>query len=282
MAQASICITSFGTNACRQEAQAYHLSSSFQLWVPVPAGRWISTGLSANCEVLRGPAIRPSTIMFAVADCLILSTSGSGKSSLVRLMVRFWDPTSGCIRLFGQDSKAYMLHDLRDRIGVVSQDTYIFNDTVRNNLLLARPDASDSEIAQALAQAQLTDCIAQLPNGLETWVGEQGLRLSGGERQRLAIARALLKNAPLLILDEATANLDPLTERALLDTLDTLMQGRTTLMITHRLVAMERMDEILVLRAGQISESGTAAQLLAEHGLYRKMFDVQNGMLVLP
>jgi ATP-binding cassette subfamily C protein CydC len=176
----------------------------------------------------------------------------------------------------------YSLESLRSLIGVVAQDTHLFNDTIRGNLLLARPDASDDEIHQVLEQAQLAEFISQLPNGLETWVGEQGLRLSGGERQRLAIARALLKNAPLLILDEATANLDPLTEQAVLNALDELMQGRTTLMITHRLVAMERMDEILVLDQGSIIERGTHDQLRLKDGLYREMFDVQNGILVLP
>jgi ATP-binding cassette subfamily C protein CydC len=211
----------------------------------------------------------------------VVGPSGSGKTTIARLALRFWDPTHGVIRLDGQDIRRYRLSDLRNLIGVVAQDTYLFNGTVRSNLLLARPDASDSEIQQALEQAQLTEFLDQLPNGLETWIGEQGLRLSGGERQRLAIARVLLKNAPLLILDEATANLDPLTEHAVLDALDGLMQGRTTLVITHRLVAMERMDEILVLDRGRIIERGTHDQLLIENGLYQRMFDVQNGMLVL-
>ncbi len=144
----------------------------------------------------------------------------------------------------------------------MAQDTYLFNDTIRGNLLLARPEATDSELEQVLEQAQLSEFIRQLPKGLTTWAGEQGLRLSGGERQRLAIARALLKNAPLLILDEATANVDPITEQQLLDALDTLMKGRTTLVITHRLVDMERMDEILVLNEGRICERGTHNELL--------------------
>ncbi len=164
-------------------------------------------------------------------------------------------------------------------IGFVAQDTYLFNNTLRGNLLLAKPDARASELEQALKQAQLSEFVQQLPKGLDTWIGEQGLRLSGGEQQRLAIARALLKNAPILILDEATANLDPLTERALLDALDGLMQGRTTLLITHRLIAMECMDEILVLDHGEIQERGTHSQLLANNGLYRQMVDLQNGIL---
>ena len=210
----------------------------------------------------------------------VVGPTGAGKSTLVRLVLRFWDPTSGVVRLDGQDIRQYTLNDLRHAIGVVAQDTHLFNGTLRDNLLLARPDASQDALKQALEQSQLAEFVRQLPNGLQTWIGEQGLRLSGGERQRLAIARALLKDAPLLILDEATANLDPLTERAVLDALDLLMQGRTTLMITHRLVAMERMDEILVLNQGRISERGTHEQLLATGGLYRRMFDVQNDILV--
>ncbi len=211
----------------------------------------------------------------------IVGASGAGKSTLVNLALRFWDPDKGTIRLNGHDIRQYALGDLRGLIGVVSQDTYLFNDTMRGNLLLARPEASDSEIEQALEQAQLTAFIQQLPKGLATWVGEQGLRLSGGERQRLAIARALLKDAPLLVLDEATANLDPMTEHTLLDALDMLMQGRTTLVITHRLVRMERMDEILVLDEGSIRERGTHEQLLRSGGLYQQMVQLQEGILSL-
>ena len=209
----------------------------------------------------------------------IVGPSGSGKSTLVNLALRFWDPTQGALHLNGQDVRQFALHDLRSLIGVVSQDTYIFNDTLRGNLLLARPGASESELEQALEQAQLTEFVRQLPAGLKTWVGEQGLQLSGGERQRLAIARTLLKNAPILILDEATANLDPLTEHAVVDALDQLMQGRTTLLITHRLVSLERMDEILVLDRGQIKERGSHAHLLASGGLYRRLFDLQRGIV---
>jgi len=209
----------------------------------------------------------------------IVGPSGAGKSTLARLAVRAWDPASGAIRLGGADIRRYRLDDLRAAVGVVAQDTYIFNDTVRGNLLLARPDASDDELARAVELAQLAEFVRDLPDGLDTWVGEQGLRLSGGERQRLAIARALLKDAPLLILDEATANLDPITERAALDALDALMRGRTVLLITHRLVAMERMDEILALDRGRIVERGTHDELLAAHGLYRRLVDTQDGLV---
>lgn len=211
----------------------------------------------------------------------IVGASGAGKSTLVNLMLRFWDATQGTIQLNGQNIQQYALKDLRGLIGVVAQDTYLFNDTIRGNLLLARPEATDSELEQVLEQAQLSDFINQLPKGLTTWVGEQGLRLSGGERQRLAIARALLKDAPLLILDEATANLDPITEQQLLDALDSLMKGRTTLVITHRLVGMERMDEILVLNEGRICERGTHDELLRARGLYFEMVQLQEGMLSL-
>ena len=211
----------------------------------------------------------------------IVGASGAGKSTLVNLILRFWDPTQGTIQLNGQNIQQYALEDLRGLIGVVAQDTYLFNDTMRGNLLLARPEATDSELEQVLEQAQLAEFIHQLPKGLATWVGEQGLRLSGGERQRLAIARALLKDAPLLILDEATANLDPLTEQALLDALNVLMKGRTTMVVTHRLVGMERMDDILVLNEGHVHERGTHAELLQARGLYYEMVQLQEGMLTL-
>lgn len=211
----------------------------------------------------------------------LVGPSGSGKSTIVGLALRFWDPAQGTIRVDGQNIQQYALSDVHTLIGVVTQDTYLFNNTIRGNLRLAKPDASDAEILHALEQAQLTSFMAQVPEGLDTWIGEKGLRLSGGERQRLAIARALLKNAPILLLDEATAHLDPLTERALLDALDILMQGRTTLMVTHRLIAMERMDEILVLDAGQIKERGTHKQLLHSDGVYKQLFTLQSGMLTI-
>jgi ATP-binding cassette subfamily C protein CydC len=223
-----------------------------------------------------------SDVSFSLASgrrIALVGPSGSGKSTLLRLALRFWDPAAGTICLNGQDIRRYALDDLRALIGVVEQDTCLFNDTLRGNLLLARPDAGEGELERVLEQAQLTSLVRQLPQGLKTWVGEQGLRLSGGERQRVAIARALLKDAPLLILDEPTANLDPLTERAVLDALDVLMQGRSVLLITHRLIAMERMDEILVFDRGRVRERGTHEQLLARGGLYRQMVDLQNSFI---
>lgn len=229
-----------------------------------------------------GPAL--ADVSFTVpagSRIAIVGPSGAGKSTLARLAVRFADPSGGTICLNGTDIRSYTLRDVRATIGVVTQETYIFNDTLRRNLLLASPDATDTEMEQVLEQAQLGDFLRQLPRGLDTWVGEQGQRLAGGERQRLAIARTLLRNTPLLILDEPTANLDPITEQELLGALETAVRGHTTLHITHRLCEMERMDAILVLDHGQIIERGTHTHLLALDGLYRRLFDVQRGMLAL-
>lgn len=212
----------------------------------------------------------------------VVGPSGAGKSTLVNLILRFWDPTSGQIRLGGRDVRGYALVDLRDLIGVVSQDTHVFNDTLRGNLLLAKPEASDADLRRVMARAQLSGLVERLPQGLESPLGEQGLKLSGGERQRLSIARTLLKDAPLLVLDEPTANLDPATEHELLDATYELMRNRTTLVITHRLVRMENMDEILVLDRGRIVERGTHEELAREGGLYHRMYEVQKGVLVTP
>jgi ATP-binding cassette, subfamily C, bacterial CydC len=209
----------------------------------------------------------------------VVGPSGSGKSTLVGLILRFWDPDSGEVCLGGRDVRCYAQEDLRARIGVVSQDTHVFNDTVRNNLLLADPEADDASLHRAIREAHLADLVEGLPGGLDGYVGEQGERLSGGERQRLAVARALLKDAPLLVLDEATANLDTVTERELLGTIRKLMRGRTTLQITHRLVEMETMDEILVLDEGHVVERGTHEELVRRDGQYRRMLAVQDGML---
>jgi thiol reductant ABC exporter CydC subunit len=210
----------------------------------------------------------------------VVGPSGAGKSTLVNLLLRFWEYETGRILLGGRELRQYRQDDLHHMIGIVSQHTHLFNATVRDNLLLARPDAGQSELVQATQRAQIHDFIQSLPQGYDTWIGEQGLRLSGGERQRLAIARALLKDPPLLILDEATANLDPLTERAVMQAIHTLMAGRTTLIITHRLVGLEVADEILVLRDGRVVERGQHHDLVQIEGLYRRMWELQNQVLV--
>lgn len=209
----------------------------------------------------------------------IVGASGAGKTTLFRLILRFWDTTHGVIRVNGQDIRSIALDDLYKLCSVVEQHTYLFHNSLRANLLLACPNASDTDLLRVLEQAQLGEFVRQLPKGLDTWIGEQGLRLSGGERQRLAIARALLKDAPLLLLDEITANVDPITERAIFETLSVLMQGRTTFLITHRLIGLESMDEIIVLEHGRVSERGTHAQLLLAHGGYQRMFEIQCGVL---
>jgi len=209
----------------------------------------------------------------------IVGPSGAGKSTLANLLLRFWDYSEGQILLDGRDLHAWPQDEVRRQIGCLSQRAWFFNDTLRKNLLLARPAAMDAEIQQAAQRAQIHDFIAGLPTGYETFIGERGYRLSGGERQRLAIARLLLQNAPIFLLDEPTANLDTLTERRILDTLFSLAGGHSLLLITHRLVGLEAMDEILVLERGRILERGTQAELLAQYGLYRRLWDLQNRIL---
>ena len=194
----------------------------------------------------------------------IVGPSGAGKSTLTYLLLRFWDYSQGHILLDGRDLHAYAQADVRRLFSVISQRTWFFNDSVRNNLLLACPGATDFELRQAARRAQIDGFIQGLPQGYDTVIGERGYRLSGGERQRLAIARALLKDAPILLLDEPTANLDPLTERRFLDTLFSLTDARSLLLITHRLVGLEAMQEILVLDHGRILERGTHAGLLRD------------------
>ncbi len=209
-------------------------------------------------------------------DCLaLLGPSGSGKSTLAHLLLRFWDYQEGHIQFGGHELREYKSDDLYRYVSVVEQDTHLFNTTIRENLMLARPEATEDEMKEAARQAQLHDFVQTLPRGYDTQVGEQGLRLSGGERQRIAIARAFLKNAPLLILDEPTVNLDAITERAVLQAINTLRRGRTTLLVTHRLAEMEMADEILVLQAGRVVEGGNNAQLLQKEGLYWRMWRQQ-------
>ncbi len=209
----------------------------------------------------------------------IVGPSGAGKSTLVNLLLRFWEFNRGEINLGGRQLQSFNPDELRRRIGVITQNTYLFNASLADNLRLAFPGASQADLDRAADLAQLTTFIEKLPEGYDTWIGEQGLRLSGGERQRLAIARALIKEPPLLILDEATANLDAITERQVLSAIRTAMQGRTTLMITHRLIEMDRMDEILVMDHSQVVERGQHTALLAAGGLYARMWQLQNQVL---
>jgi len=209
----------------------------------------------------------------------VVGPSGAGKSTLINLLMRFWDTSQSQILLGDHDIHEYAQDDVRRLFNVITQRTYFFNDTINQNLLLARPTASESEIQRATQRAQIHDFILGLPMGYDTIIGERGFRLSGGERQRLAIARALLKNAPVFLLDEPTANLDRITERRLLDTLFMLTRGQSLLLITHRLVGLEEMDEILVLDHGRIIERGSHDKLLSFGGLYRHLWDLQNQIL---
>ena len=209
----------------------------------------------------------------------VVGPSGAGKSTLVNLLARFWDYRDGDILLGGCSIRDMAQDDVRARLAVVTQNAFFFNATIGQNLLVADPHATQEQLEAAARQAQIHDFIAGLPKGYDTWIGEQGLRLSGGERQRLAIARALLKNAPVLLLDEPTANLDPLTEQAVLQALYAAMRGRTTLMITHRLVGLEQFDRIVVLDHGAVVETGSHGELLARGGLYAQMRRYQGRIL---
>jgi subfamily B ATP-binding cassette protein MsbA len=205
----------------------------------------------------------------------IVGSSGAGKSTLVHLIPRFFDVTSGEIKIDGHDIRDVTLASLRAQIGMVTQETILFNDTVRNNIAYGQPDVHPEAVVEAARTALAHDFILRLPEGYDTIIGERGLRLSGGERQRIAIARALLKNAPILILDEATSALDTESEALVQSALQNLMSGRTVFVIAHRLTTVRHADRIVVLEGGQITDSGTHEDLLTRLGTYRKLYELQ-------
>jgi ATP-binding cassette subfamily B protein len=205
----------------------------------------------------------------------IVGPSGAGKSTISRLLFRFYDVTGGRITVDGQDIREVTQTSLRDAIGMVPQDTVLFNDTVRYNIRYGRWDASDAEVEAAAAHAQIDAFIRSTPKGYDTEVGERGLKLSGGEKQRVAIARTILKGPPILLLDEATSALDSHTEKDIQDALDRISKSRTSLVIAHRLSTIVDADEILVLDRGIIVERGTHPRLLAAGGLYASMWNRQ-------
>lgn len=205
----------------------------------------------------------------------VVGSSGAGKSTLVSLLPRFFDVTSGGIAVDGHDIRDVTLASLRSQVGVVTQETVLFNDTLRNNIAYGQPTVSQPDVESAARAALAHDFIMELPAGYDTVIGEKGVRLSGGERQRIAIARALLKNAPILVLDEATSALDSESESLVQSALQNLMTGRTVIVIAHRLSTVRRADRIVVLENGTIAEIGRHEELMQKAGIYRKLYDLQ-------
>jgi len=205
----------------------------------------------------------------------LVGPSGAGKTTITYLIPRFYDVTSGRVEVDGNDVRDLTVESLRSQMGIVTQETYLFNATVRENLRYGRPDATDDEIMEACRAARLDDVVAHMPDGLDTNVGERGYRMSGGEKQRLAIARVLLKDPRILILDEATSSLDSQTEAQIQAALGPLMRGRTTLAIAHRLSTVLAADRLVVMDQGRLVESGTHAELVARGGLYSQLYEIQ-------
>jgi ABC-type multidrug transport system fused ATPase/permease subunit len=207
----------------------------------------------------------------------LVGPSGAGKTTLVGAIARFYDPARGRVLLDGVDLRDLSLSDLRAQIGMVFQDTFLFAATIRENIAFGHPDATELDIVEAARAANALEFIDRLPHGLDTHVGERGVRLSEGQKQRVAIARALLRQPRILILDEPTSALDARSEHLLQVALDNVMQGRTTFVIAHRLATVRRASRILVLDRGRIVEEGTHGELMRRHGLYRELFDLQFG-----
>jgi ATP-binding cassette, subfamily B, bacterial MsbA len=231
--------------------------------------------VSFTYEAGKGPALSGITLQAPPGQSVaIVGRSGSGKSTLVNLLPRFYDVKSGRVCIDGVDVREYDLHNLREQISVVSQDVVLFNDTVRNNITFGR-DVSDEVFGRAVEAANAVEFVREMPSGFDTMVGDRGVLLSGGQRQRISIARALLKDAPILILDEATSALDTESERHIQAALARLVRNRTTFIIAHRLSTVEQADRIVVLDAGAIVETGTNAELLARGGLYAQLHAMQ-------
>jgi len=212
----------------------------------------------------------------------LVGPTGVGKSTLVSLIPRFYDVTSGKLTVDGIDVRDLDLHELRANISMVLQDVFLFHGTIRENILFGKPDATEAEMLTAAKIANVDEFIAHMPNGYNTFIGERGFKLSGGQKQRISIARAVLKNSPILILDEATSAVDTETELLIQQALDRLIVGRTTIIIAHRLSTVRNADQIVVLEGSTILEKGTHEELLAAHGLYYKLYTVQQNLTLIP
>jgi ABC-type multidrug transport system fused ATPase/permease subunit len=211
----------------------------------------------------------------AGSSLAVVGATGSGKSTLIHLIGRFYDPTSGHVQIDGRDVRSLNLTELRRQIGMVAQDTLLFSATIAENIAFGRPDASQAEIERVAKLAQAHDFIMQMPEEYRTKIGERGVGLSGGQRQRIAIARAMLLDPKILILDDSMSAVDAETEKLLQAAIATVMQGRTTILIAHRLSTAQHANRIVVLRDGQIAEAGTHAELAAAGGYYRHVLDMQ-------
>ncbi|QDR83232.1 thiol reductant ABC exporter subunit CydC [Sporomusa termitida] len=240
----------------------------------------VARSLTFTYHAAAAPVLADITFSLPAAKRLaIVGASGAGKSTLAGIILRFWDHNSGQLLLNGVDIRDYDPASVRQALSVVSQDTYLFNATIRDNILLAKPAATETELKNALIGAQLEEFLARLPQGLETRTGQNGLALSGGERQRIALARALLKAAPIWLLDEPTAGLDACAEAAVMENILQVSSNRSVILITHRLTGLAAMDEILVLENGRIAEQGTWAELLANRGVFLQMWTIQQDLL---
>jgi len=228
----------------------------------------VSFGYDSDREILSNVnlEIAPNQIIALVGG------TGAGKSTLLSLVPRFYDPIAGRLVLDGRDIREITKKSLRQQVAIVLQDTLLFSTTVRENIAYGRPDATEDEIREAAQRAQADEFISQLPNGYESEVGERGGHLSVGQRQRIGIARAFLKNAPILLLDEPTSALDPTTESAIMETIKELMRGRTTIIITHRIATIHNVDQIVVLENGRVVEQGRGPELVARGGVYAKLY----------
>ncbi len=240
-------------------------------------GDFVFEHVSMRYPNTKRDAVHKFNLEVKAGDCIALvGLSGSGKSTLVHMIPRFWNPTKGRILLDGIDIRDLKLESLRRHIAIVSQDVMIFDDTIRNNVLYGSPDATEAEVWKALEDASLADFVRTLPEGLDTVVGEGGSRLSGGQKQRLSIARAFLRNAPILILDEATSALDSENEMKIKGALVSLMKGRTTFMVAHRFSTIEHATKIVAMADGVVKEMGTRAELLEQNGLFAELLRLQS------